>query len=232
MYIIIERNYNTIMSKEQTSRQFTLEEKRRLSNKISANRNKDELIRIKNIIFEDNPNIPINRDSGGMLMFFQNLNPQTYVKLEKFIKDIEHKKMIKQTNIITKTSDKMLSELSDQNYMTSRSRYRYSNKERNIMKRKEYADIMADELCGDVKKTDKVTKNGSFSKNEKSIFTKDDCHSDAGGFDDMLPCDKKTSNTNSTVNNKQNNASNTTSNTTSNTANNNVSKTQKGRKNQ
>ncbi len=159
---------------------FTLEEKRKLSNKISANRNKEDLLKIRNIIFEDNPNIPINRDSGGMLMFFQDLDPLTYIKLDKYVKEMERKRLKKQTNVITKTSDRMLSEMTDTNYMTSRSRYRYSNKERTIMKRKEYDDIITTQH-NEQPPIEQKNKNTIFSKsdkltmdNKRGIFTKND----------------------------------------------------------
>ena len=126
---------------------FTLEQKKKLAAKISAIRSKPDLKQIKNIIFTENPNIMVNKDSGGILMFFQNLAPLTYVKLDKYIKEMDAKKNFLQTSSISKTSDGGTRSdmgwhgyrstlVSDSDDKLLQSKYKYSNSEKYIMKKK------------------------------------------------------------------------------------------------
>lgn len=140
--------------------EFTIEQKKKMAAKISAIRTKTDLRKIKNIIFTENPNVMVNKDSGGMLMFFQNLTPATYTKLDKYIKEMDAKKVCFQTDSITKTSEALCASsqdcepvqhkcsakfLSESDDTLMRSRYKYSNSEKYIMKKKEYNDLVTSE---------------------------------------------------------------------------------------
>ena len=147
---------------------YSLEDKRRLSKKISENRNKDELRKIKAIIFEDNPDLPTNKDSGGMLLFFQDLNPRTYARLDKFFKENELKKIKKQTDLLAQTSDKLMLDLSsEQPIGIDKLALKYSNKEKTLMRRKEYDDIRSN---ADTSKACAVTE---LAAHKNSIFIKE-----------------------------------------------------------
>ncbi len=135
-----------------TDEEYPIEKKRRLAKDISNMRNKIHLRKIKEIIFEENPDIAVNKDNRGMLMFFQNLSYATYVRLDKFLRKIEKDKLEKQTQSITETSEHLLlsseADRTESNesvkdgktvdYSKTRTRLRYSNKEKNLIKRQQY----------------------------------------------------------------------------------------------
>jgi hypothetical protein len=151
---------------------YSNEKKKKIASKISEMRNKDDLRKIRNMIFEENPEIAVNKDSGGMLMFCQNWKLSTFVRLEKFIKDIEHKKLSKQAESITKTSEQLSVFSDDQpvNYLTDRTRFRYSNKEKSIIRRKAYENEMnrpgesSENFSEMVSETDEVNQQKDIKK--------------------------------------------------------------------
>lgn len=141
--------------------QYPIEKKKRLAKEISNMRNKSHLKKIKEVIFEENPDIAVNKDNRGMLMFFQNLTYPTYVRLDKLLRKIEKEKLEKQTLSITETSEHLLissdadanqnndnstaintnnsnNSINSVDYSKTRTRLRYSNKEKNLIKRQQY----------------------------------------------------------------------------------------------
>lgn len=174
--------------------QFPIDKKKKLASKISELRNKEDLKKIKKIIFETNPNIAVNKDSGGILMFFQNLNFDTYIILENYLKEIEMRKITNRTHKITRNSEKLQngSDSAYYNKVTISDRmifggsdsksadFKYSNKEKNIIRKKEYDKIIRQtqseqiEACSEDKKL--IIKNDKNIKNNKNntIFSKND----------------------------------------------------------
>ena len=119
--------------------EFSFERKKKMAAKISTMTNKEHLRKIRDIIFSENQNVSARKNNEGYLMYFQNYTNDTYHKIEKFINKIEKEKIEKQTKALTEPSDQMLSS-DDPNtdYTLSRSRLRYSNTERRLMKRRDY----------------------------------------------------------------------------------------------
>jgi len=170
--------------------QYPIERKKKLASKISELRNKEDLKKIKKIIFETNPNIAVNKDSGGILMFFQNLTNDTYINLDNYMKEIELRKITKRTNKITRISEKLQNE-SEANYSSCHSdrmlisgndprnaEFKYSNKEKNIIRKKEYEKIIRQTLSeqtdatSDEKKI--IIKNDRIKKRNNTIFSKNE----------------------------------------------------------
>jgi hypothetical protein len=148
------------------SNEYTLEKKKRMANKISEIKSKEDLKAIRNIIFSENPSISVNRDSGGMLMFFQNLTPITYIKLDKYLGEIEINKFNKKAAEITKNSVSLSSD--SDNIIPSG--YRYSNKEKNVLRKKYYQNMMDEEKQESIKRIEERDKNNVEQK-KLSIFS-------------------------------------------------------------
>lgn len=125
--------------------EYTFEKKKKLAEKISNMKNKLYLKRIKDIIYEENPEISVRKSNRGVLMYFQNFTPLTYYKLDKFIIKLEMDKVKRQTKSITDTSDKLILSSEEPltvDYSKTRTRLRYSNIEKKIIKRLEYEKII------------------------------------------------------------------------------------------
>jgi hypothetical protein len=155
------------MSDKIEYKSYSFEKKKKLANKISKMRNKKHLKRIKKIIFDNNPDINAKKNSQGYLMFFHNYENKTYYILEKYLDLIEKNKIDSQIKTITDTSDLMMS--SEDNarngnstdYSKMRTRLRYSNKEKRLIKRKVYETDLD-------KNKDEKLKNSIFQKSDKN----------------------------------------------------------------
>jgi hypothetical protein len=129
---------------------YPFEKKKKLAARISDMRNKDHLRKIRDIIFSENPGINAKKNSGGYLMYFQNYTDDTYYKIEKYLNKIERDKLEKQTKSIQDTSDQLILSSEDPNvdYNVSRTRLRYSNRERRLIKRRQYENIINEKILG------------------------------------------------------------------------------------
>lgn len=144
---------------------YPSEKKKRLANKISRMRNKNNLKRIRKILFDENPQLDVSKNKTGQLMFFQNCTYETYVKLEKFVTLLEEKKLsksMKESDSIRQTLSSEMDDTTVTDYTTSRTRLRYSNHEKKLIRRKKYEKIISEKLVSD----------GNTKNNNKSIFSK------------------------------------------------------------
>jgi hypothetical protein len=165
-------------NQEDNEQHYPIEKKKRLAKEISNMRNKTHLKKIKEIIFEENPEIAVNKDNRGMLMFFQNLSYRTYIRLDKFLKKIEKEKLERQTLSITENSEQLLmSSDADVNadtvdYSKTRTRLRYSNKEKNLIKRQQYEkninEKLDNSLSSDKDKQSTPTPNSNSNSDSES----------------------------------------------------------------
>ena len=126
------------------STKFSHTKKKKLAERISNITDIKELKTIKKIIFDFNPDLPVSKNPSGMLMYFQNLEEETYTELENFldkkilkecakkVKNINNLESILSSDILS--SSNVISDNSDQHV----SKFKYSNKEKNIMRRKNY----------------------------------------------------------------------------------------------
>lgn len=124
--------------------EYSFDDKKRLASNINKIRNKAQLKRIKQIIYDENKDLATSKSNGGILMYFQNLSNNTYQKIDTFLTNIEKKKQKKLMESL-KTSELNLSSDRPDNitdYSTIRNRLRLSNKEKRIMKKKEYEKDM------------------------------------------------------------------------------------------
>lgn len=124
---------------------YSSDKKKRLADKISKLKKKEDMVKILEIIYEDNKNITENQN--GLFMFFHKLNEQTYYKIEQYIKKINKRHM----------SEDRSDALSDKKEYKSYSaddfpeqeklnpKLKYSNKEKNIIKRQRYDEHLNNE---------------------------------------------------------------------------------------
>ena len=111
-------------------------------------RDKVFLRKIRDIIFAENPNVVARKSNNGYLMYFQNYSNITYHKIDILLNNIGRDILEKHSDTITETSDLILlsSDADDLNsntdYTNSRSRLRYSNREKRLIRRKQYDNVV------------------------------------------------------------------------------------------
>ncbi|AYV81655.1 MAG: hypothetical protein Harvfovirus49_5 [Harvfovirus sp.] len=128
---------------------YSFEQKERLARRIQKLKKAKYYLEIEKIITENNPQLDITTNPSGKFMYFQNLTSETYAALEKYLR-----KILKVASM-SETSDKSspahwemsltpeitkYSETDDPfpGSSNGNSKLKYSNKERNLIKRKMY----------------------------------------------------------------------------------------------
>ncbi len=160
-------------NKPNTKEEYSFDRKKKLAARISDMRDKDVLRKIRDIIFAENPEVSARKSSNGYLMYFQNYNNETYYKIEKFLNKVERDKIERQTKSITEISENMLmsSEQDDPNtdYTVSRTRLRYSNREKRLIKRRQYENIINEKIMSsdESEDNDETSDNNIVTKNKK-----------------------------------------------------------------
>lgn len=133
------------------TKKYSIEKKEKLVNKIKKLKNKEDFIKIYNLIQEKEKK-PIKEVGESTMMFFHDLKSETYEAIDKFLKDI-HKKQ-KQTNgdqcTTENTEYKPYSQDEFPSQKTMSPKLKYSNRERNLIKRKRYDQTLMEENGSDV----------------------------------------------------------------------------------
>jgi len=150
---------------------YPFEKKQKLADKISVMTDKPTLRKIRDIIKTENPEATSKKNSNGYLMYFQNYTDDTYVKIEKLLNKIEKDRLEQQTRSITEMSDNMLMSSDDPNtdYTLSRTRLRYSNREKRLIKRQQYEDVIHDQQIDSENESNTKIKNLSSVKTMKTV---------------------------------------------------------------
>jgi len=126
------------------SKQFTIEMKKSLANRIGNIKNKQDLKAVKKIITDNNPDLEKTENSNGMFLRFQTLSGETYEKIKKFIdvrdKQEKLKEIRSEINDSATLSEeiKFLTETSDNKNSSLSKKYRLTNEETNLMNRIKY----------------------------------------------------------------------------------------------
>lgn len=123
-----------------------------LADKISKIRNKKILERIRDTIVRYNKNIKITENTNGLFLRFHNLENETYIKLDNIIK--KYNKTRKSRNLNSTISQEYMTQSSDPVLFSTDSRLKYSNKERNIIKRKNYDKVISENTDSYIIKSD------------------------------------------------------------------------------
>lgn len=118
--------------------EITYETKRSLAKKIGNITDKKMLIDIIRIIKAMNPTVPITENDNGLFITFNKLTPQTYTNIENYLhKNLQKKETRTQplTSYIPCASDE---------YSTTDSMMRLSNKEKALIKKQRYSEQCTD----------------------------------------------------------------------------------------
>ena len=118
--------------------EYSFEQKERLARRIQKIKKQKYLVDVVSIITKYNPELDITSNPSGQFMYFQDLTNDTYYALEKYLNKIIKSKTMTDTsdNTLSHSDTKKYSDnddIFDNNY-----KLKYSNKERNIIKRKIY----------------------------------------------------------------------------------------------
>jgi hypothetical protein len=120
-----------------TDKSFSFDDLEKIVDKISKIKNINQLTIIRDIIINNNPNLLVTENTNGLFMHFDNLTTDTYVQLNTFFKKISKAKISKASNELL-SSDSNTSQTVAEHQYTNNSKLKYSNKERNIIKRNLY----------------------------------------------------------------------------------------------
>jgi hypothetical protein len=114
---------------------FTFEEMEKLAHRISKIKNKNNLEAVRDIILTCNPGLSVTQNTNGLFMCFHNLTNETYNKLSTYIKKIKVN-----SNSLSDTSENAEYKpyTSNEYPFEGNAKLRYSNKEKNLIKRKMY----------------------------------------------------------------------------------------------
>lgn len=171
---------------------FSYEKKQILVKQISKLKKKD-MIKILEIIYADNKNITENQN--GLFMYFNKLNDSTYEKIESYLKSVKKANELKETNEIKeinelKESEKEIDETNDtQNQEKNKfityaknefsdtptqlqQKIKYSNREKNIIKRKRYNEQISEN------NTDSNIEYTKFNLSDTKINTESETKTD------------------------------------------------------
>ena len=124
---------------------YTFDKKKKLANRIEKLKNKTYLHTIRKMIFDENPTATSRKSKTGYLMYFHNYTNDTYVHIENYLKSLEENKnkSIFGTNECYTDLDSVKTtnmESNDTDYETTRTRLRFSNQEKRLIKKRQYAD--------------------------------------------------------------------------------------------
>lgn len=120
-------------------KEYNYKNKKKLANELSNIKKKKYLNKIGLIIMKYN-NKYVENDNGTF-MFFNNLTQETYIELDELLTKIKKKKKLNEQYV----SEKSLSDsnyqpyISEDNNLSNDSSIKFSNKEKNLIKRKQYS---------------------------------------------------------------------------------------------
>ena len=130
------------------SKIYKYDDMEKLSQKIKKIKKKKYLEEIRDIIITNNPKLNITENSYGIYLCFNELTNDTFIKLEKYVKkclEIEDvKKNNSEFNFINSLQSDNNNEEKKQNnnFFDNNSRLKFSNKEKNLLKKKLYDNAL------------------------------------------------------------------------------------------
>jgi hypothetical protein len=136
-------NYN-IKNRLMDNRIFTLDDKKKLKEKIEKLHTRELIEKIKNIILKNNPQLSYTKNSSGVLLFFHNLTNETYEKIEFILRKHEAEK-IKTIEILSDEKSSITIEQVSNLKELPQNNNRLSSLEKNIIKKKDYYDKLKEE---------------------------------------------------------------------------------------
>lgn len=125
---------------------YSYEKKKRLAERISKLKKKEDMVKIFEIIYQDDKNVSENQN--GLFLFFHTLNDSTYHKIDLYLRSTTKKKSptdstSEQQSDKTEYSSYVKNEFPDQENLNPK--LKYSNREKNLIKRQRYDDHLNSE---------------------------------------------------------------------------------------
>lgn len=131
------------------SKIFSLDDKKKLKEKIEKNNSREIIEKIKNIILKNNPQLSYTQNSSGVLLFFHNLTNETYEKIELLLKKHDAEK-IKSIEILSDEKANITFDTITNLKEPPLNNHRLSSLEKNIIKKKDYYEKLKEENNCDV----------------------------------------------------------------------------------
>lgn len=152
--------------------EYSFEQKERLARRIQKLRKHKYLNDIQNIITKYNQDLDITSNPSGKFMYFQNLKKETYYVLDKYVQKILRLKALSETNDAAQYSSE-ITRYSEDDVFVNDPAVRYSNTERNIIKRKIYdRQIIDQQLESATENLDQLKLSDEQSKSENNVFVR------------------------------------------------------------
>ena len=131
------------------SKKYTHAKKERLVNKINKLTNKEHLKKVLKII-KDRESEPMKDTGHSTVMFFHNLNDETYTALDKYIKSVTKK--VKKSTPSSASAQEYVPYSNDEFPMQKHlsPNLKLSNRERNILKKTKYDRNLMEENGSDI----------------------------------------------------------------------------------
>lgn len=126
------------------SKIFTLDDKKKLKEKIEKNKSREIIEKIKNIILKNNPQLSYTQNSSGVLLFFHNLTNETYEKIDLILKKHDAEK-IKSIDILSDEKTSITFDTITNLKEPQQNNNRLSSLEKNIIKKKDYYEKLKEE---------------------------------------------------------------------------------------
>lgn len=129
---------------------YTTKHKQKMADKISKLKKKEDLIKVAEIIYKENP--AITENSNGIFMFFHKFSDETYTKIETYLKEVQERDNL---TADSETNDSFsdprspthefkafdVDEFHSQDGISPK--LKLSNKEKNVLKRKRYDNSLS-----------------------------------------------------------------------------------------
>ena len=131
------------MSTAKITEKYSFEMKKKLKERIEKLNERENIEKIKQLIFKNNPHLSFTQNSSGILLFFHNLTDDTYNKIDLFLRKIDNQIVKQITSTYTEEDDFITAtaEISD-SYTNN---IRLSSLEKNIIKKKDYYEKLKEE---------------------------------------------------------------------------------------
>jgi membrane protease subunit (stomatin/prohibitin family) len=126
---------------------YTINDKKILIEKINEIKDKYQIKKIKQIIFKENPNLSVTKNSSGILLFFHNLNNSTYSKLFDYFKIVDQKRIDEITirsNELKSSEyyDDITDDITDDTILSSDKNLKLSVMEKNYINKNHYYSLI------------------------------------------------------------------------------------------
>jgi hypothetical protein len=153
------------------SKTYSYDDMEKLSQKIQKIKRKKNLEDIRDIILENNKNLKITENSYGIYLCFNQLSSDTYSKLDKYVKkyfemELTNKKTSSFTIPLSSQNEDDKYSNNDNYIYDGNSRLKFSNKEKNLIKKRLYDKALKlNSEINDYEKNFVVTSESNSSDN-------------------------------------------------------------------